>query len=73
MESQKMVMWRVLGHRVIVVAKEGQVNDWAAYIDAVPGQNHNNEWQQVRDHGDKISERVARVLFPEFDKLRYRP
>ena len=29
-----------LSRKVIAVAIEGEVKDWAAYIDGVPGDNH---------------------------------
>lgn len=66
-------LWVVLDRRVIVVARKGACNDWAAYIGAVPGENHDKEWREVRDHGSKIPEDVARVLFPEFDGVSWRP
>ena len=38
--------WRALDIRVIAVAKEGFVHDWAAYIGAVEGNNHEEEWKK---------------------------
>lgn len=50
-----------------------EVNQWAACIDAVPGQNHRFEQIGVLDHGAKLDESLARLLFPEFDDLPYAP
>jgi len=51
---------------VIVVAIEGSIRDWAAYIGAVPGQNHEREWQLVLEDGSKLFQKFAEVLFPDF-------
>lgn len=65
--------YRPLSNHVIVVAVEGEVNDWAAYIDAVPGNNFSSEWQKVRDYGTKLPRQIAEVIFPDFKDLRWRP
>lgn len=63
-----------LDRKVITVAKEGAVNDWAAYIGAVEGVNHTSEWQHVADFGTKLPQEVAEVLFPTFAKrFTWRP
>ncbi len=64
--------WQALDSKVIVVAIEGAVKDWAAYIGAVPGDNHDKEWFDVAKHGTKLPEKVARLLFPDFVKARLR-
>lgn len=68
----KKVSWKPLANDVIVVAVEGAIGDWAAYIGAVVGDNHEHEWMKVRDHGSKLRREVAEVLFPDFKKLRWR-
>lgn len=65
-ENKKKVAVHALASRVLVVAVEGGIKDWAAYIDAVKGYNHEQEWQEVKRHGTKISRRMAEMLFPEF-------
>ena len=60
--------WKALDIHVLVVASEGYCGDWAAYIGAVDGDSHDFEWQEVLDHGSKLSEKVAEVLFPDFAK-----
>jgi hypothetical protein len=62
---------RALSSRVLVVAQTRVVCSWAAYCDAVPGMNHQHEWQAVLDYGTKLDEGVARSLFPEFDEVPY--
>ncbi len=70
--AKKRIRHTILGKNVIAVAKEGGNNDWAAYIGAVPGINHEAEIEHVMRHGDKLPEDVARVLFPEFRDLTWR-
>ena len=50
------------------VAVEGAVGDWACYYGKIT-----DSVDQVRRYGDKIHERRARTLFPEFKHLRWRP
>jgi len=62
---------RALASRVLVVANTRVEGAWCAYCDAVPGNNHDLEQDDVRNHGDKLDESLARVLFPEFHQLPY--
>lgn len=56
---------RALARRVMAVAVfDREVGDWAAYIDAIPGNDHSEEWGEVVDHGVKLSKELAEVLFP---------
>lgn len=63
---EKMVRSRVEFNN-LYVAVEGAVGDWACYVGKVE-----KGVEQVRRYGDKISERQARILFPEFSHLRWR-
>ena len=73
MEKPKRRAYRALSLGVVAVAKEGEINDWAAYIGKTEGNNHYKESFQVEKHGTKIPYKVARILFPEFDQnLRWR-
>jgi hypothetical protein len=38
--------------------------EWTAYCGAVPGQNHEEEWQNVRATGSKLPRDVAKAIFP---------
>jgi hypothetical protein len=59
------VAWKALASRVIVVATANpEVGDWAAYIDAVDGYNHREEYEEVARVGNKLPKQVAEVLFP---------
>jgi hypothetical protein len=61
--------WRVLDTRVIAVASQGgRGDDWAAYIGAVKGDNHAEEWKDVLDHGTKLPREVAEAIFPHWAK-----
>lgn len=68
--------YRALDCRVLAVAVKGNVDDWAAYIGAVAGENHEEEWKNVAAHGTKLSQEVAELLFPNWEKsnsgLRWR-
>ena len=57
-----------LDHKVLAVATEGAINDWAAYIGAVAGENHITEAEGVRKHGSKLPQTIAEYLFPYFAK-----
>ena len=60
-----------LARRVLVVAKTRVECAWAAYIDAVPGENHDRERLAVLAKGSKLPEVLARILFPVFEGVPY--
>jgi len=60
-----------LATRVLAVATTRAEGTWTAYIDAVPGEDHRVEQYAVLLHGTKLSEEIARVLFPSFDDVPY--
>ena len=60
-----------LSRKVLAVSVDNG-HDWAAYIDAVPGINHDNEDEQVSRTGTKLSKEVAKVLFPNMDMAKWR-
>ena len=60
-----------LARQVLVVAKTRIEGAWKAYIDAVPGMNHEEEWKEVTLTGVAVSEKVARLLFPDFEDVPY--
>ncbi len=62
---------RALATRVLVVARTRIEGTWAAYCDAVPGDDHDREEHAVLNHGTKVHEPWARVIFPEFDDVPY--
>ena len=69
-----------LAHKVLAVAvicfhkKDGvtELIDWAVYVDAVPGHNHELEKFDAARTGDKIARAVACVLFPHLPTDKYR-
>lgn len=73
MGMTKRIRWVALDMRVIAVAVEGEVGDWAAYIGCVPGNNHESEVGGVALRGTKLPRRFAEVLFPDFTHLDWRP
>ena len=60
-----------LNRDVLVVARTRIEGKWAAYCKAVPGRNHDYEMDGVLYDGSKVPERVARVLFPDFNDIKY--
>ena len=67
------IRWIALDQKVIAVAMKGEIDDWAAYIGAVPGKDHTQEWQEIARRGTKLPRKVAEILFPEFaEKYRWR-
>lgn len=50
-----------LGHRVLAVLSRG-VDGYRVYVDAVPGERHEDEWQEVAKTGDKQREPVAAAI-----------
>ena len=41
--------------------------DWSAYIDAVEGKNHDEEFMEVAANGSKLNYQIAKFLFPSLD------
>jgi len=64
--------YRALSQRVLAVAVEDAIGDWAAYVDAVPGYNHDQEAGRVAVHGTKLTVELAELLFPEWKRLKWR-
>ncbi len=62
-----------LSSKVLAVANSRIECAWAAYIDAVPGEDHSREAFLVLESGDKLAEPIARLLFPLFDDVPYAP
>lgn len=65
-------MTKALTRKVLVVAVKGHIGDWAAYIDAVPGEKHEDEKYSVAETGEKLDSRLAAVLFPGLNIAKYR-
>ncbi|MBE9509089.1 MAG: hypothetical protein IMY86_13715 [Chloroflexi bacterium] len=51
--------------RVLAVAVFDPCGDWAAYIGAVPGHEHDAEWMEVMKTGTKLPREVAVVLYAD--------
>ena len=57
---------------VMVFATTRMERTWAAYIFPVSGLSHRDEWKAWKVDGIKLSESVAKAIFPnEFRKLPY--
>ena len=60
-----------LSSKIIAVANTRVEGRWKAYIDAVPGKNHDEEWQDVRRQGVAVPHEIAKAIFPGFAAIRY--
>ena len=81
MEEKQILRMHALAHRVLAVAvcnyedsdAEGSLlRDWAVYIDAVKGFDHEAEKEAVAQMGDKQPREIAILLFPYLDIEKYR-
>jgi hypothetical protein len=65
----KLYQWRALSPHVLVVASiDIRTNKWTAYIGAVPGNNHDKEYKQVAETGNKLVFPVAAIYFPTLNE-----
>ncbi|KKL48057.1 hypothetical protein LCGC14_2329320 [marine sediment metagenome] len=66
--------WNTNGVAMCIVAKEGGVADWAAYIGATNAANNSEEdtVQWVCRHGAKLSRKQANRWFPDLPIEAYR-
>jgi hypothetical protein len=65
------VKYRALAMKVLCAATTRAEGTWAAYINAVPGQFHDLEYNDVLRWGDKLPEETAKTLFSEFEGVPY--
>lgn len=65
-----MIRINALAWNVLVVA-ELKPDGWRAYVAPVPGKNHREEADAVLKHGVKLTEGIARAIFPSFADEKY--
>jgi hypothetical protein len=70
-EWKPFVRRRAISSRVLAVARTRIEGAWAAYCDAVPGLNHDNEWRKVLEEGAKMDKDTAVAIFPMFKGVPY--
>ena len=67
---------KALDRHVLAVAVCQYTNeelfDWAVYVGAVEGKNHDNEFIKVAETGSKARKEEAVVYFPYIDSEKYR-
>jgi len=63
---------RALSTNILTVAIKGEIGDWAAYINTVPGVNHVEEANSVAADGVKLTKAVAEAIFPNLGLCEYR-
>jgi hypothetical protein len=66
------VRFIALAPKVGVMARSRIEGAWSAYITDIPGISHRAELQErTFDRANKLSESVARAIFPEFEGVAY--
>ena len=65
------IIVRALNRDVLAVAVSRIEGAWKAYIGAVAGRNHDEEWLEIRRSGATLPETVALAIFPEFAGVPY--
>jgi len=65
------IEYKALHSKVLCVAKE-DYGEWSAYIGPVVGKNHDEEYEEVLKHGNKLPKAVALAIFPDFKSYRWR-
>jgi len=74
---EESINWRPRMHRValhskvLVVAKLRYEGAWSAYCFPVLNENHDDESYLWKEHGSKLGEELAKVLFPYFKGIPY--
>lgn len=72
-KTPKNYYYRALSTKVLVVAVvDKTLNEWTAYIDAVEGFSHKNEFMEVAKRGSKIDKKIAEIIFPTLGKYHWR-
>lgn len=73
-KRKRIMHYKALDRKVLLVAIEGYALDWGCYAGAVKGNSHSEEMKEVASHGSKVSERLARLIFnyEPFSLLQYR-
>ncbi len=68
-EYREILDYYTLDSKVLCVAVAHEpMDDWSAYIGAVEGKNHEQEFKEVKAEGSKLRYDLAKILFPEFDE-----
>lgn len=57
--------WVPLASRVLAVAVWDGYGEWSAFIDAVPGKNHEDEYVAVLERGKRTTRAIASAIFPD--------
>ena len=62
------------GQHIMVIALEGNNNDWAAYAESSSSRERGNTEDAIQDHGEKLWYNEAVSAFPSWDEgpLRWR-
>lgn len=65
------ITWQAIDRQVLVVARTRIEGKWCAYVGSVEGDDHKSEVGLVLDHGSKLPEPLAKLMFPLFDGVPY--
>lgn len=68
--DSRLLRHRALDVKVLAVAMRGFGRDFTVYVGPVPGKKHSEEWKLVARWGSKLSDEIARAIFPNlFNRL----
>jgi hypothetical protein len=63
--TPELIITHALAQKVLAIAVVNEsVGDWSAYINAVPGHNHDIEKVEAARTGEKLPYQIAAILFP---------
>ena len=62
---------KALDSKVLAIAIEWTSGDWTAYINAVPGKSHADEWEHAMQHGSRLDKKIAFAIFPNWADRDY--
>ena len=65
MTENKLLAYHPLAMKVLTIAVMGEIGDWAAYVDAVPGISHKREALEMLESGNatKLPKDVAKLIY----------
>jgi hypothetical protein len=63
MIGEKHIRYIALESHVLLVCVENEGIDYSVYIGAVPGHNHEHEYQMVAAEGNKVDKKLAELYF----------
>ncbi|MEE8489901.1 MAG: hypothetical protein V3S43_06160 [Acidimicrobiia bacterium] len=70
---EPVIVYRTLGPDILAAARTRIEGTWAAYIGSAPSSRHEDDVNLILAQGAKLTEEVARAVFPKFNGVEYAP